>query len=118
MRLAIRPMVVVAAALVSACATALTPAAPVVTPAGVRFAIVKPEASAVFVAGSFNQWSASSHPLQREGTQGTWTATVVLPPGEHLFMYLVDGTWVTPPAAEGYADDGFGGRNGVVVVRP
>jgi hypothetical protein len=44
---------------------------------------------------------------------------VALPPGEHTFMYLVNGTeWVTPPLAEDYVDDGFGARNGVVVVRP
>jgi 1,4-alpha-glucan branching enzyme len=118
MPLAIRPIVIVAAALIAACTTALAPAAPVVTPGGVRFAIASPEAGAVFVAGSFNQWSATSHPLRREGTQGMWTATVMLPPGEHLFMYIIDGVWVAPPAAEGYADDGFGGKNGVVVVRP
>ena len=44
---------------------------------------------------------------------------VALPPGEHAFMYVVDGAaWLSPPAAEDYVDDGFGSRNGVVVVRP
>jgi hypothetical protein len=45
-----------------------------------------------------------------------WTAVVPLPPGEHLFMYIVDGVWVTPPQAADFVDDGFGARNGVVVV--
>ena len=41
-----------------------------------------------------------------------------LPPGEYLFMYIVDGTrWLSPPAAEDYVDDGFGAWNGVLVVR-
>ena len=71
------------------------------------------------MAGSFNQWSPSSHPLAREGSRGIWMAVVALPPGEHLFMYVVDGTeWLSPPLAEDYVDDGFGARNGVVVVPP
>jgi hypothetical protein len=44
---------------------------------------------------------------------------VPLPPGEHQFMYVVEGTqWVSPPHADDYVDDGFGTRNGIVVVTP
>jgi 1,4-alpha-glucan branching enzyme len=108
------------AAIVSAsCAGRLASAAPVVTPAGVRFVLRQPAARNVALAGSFNEWSASSHPLAREGSRGIWMAVVTLPPGEHLFMYVVDGTqWISPPLAEDYVDDGFGAKNGVVVVRP
>ena len=95
------------------------PASPVVTPAGVRFILVRPDARSVALAGSFNQWSQSSHPLVREGSRGLWTTLVRLPPGEYLFMFVVDGAqWISPPSAEDYVDDGFGARNGVVVVRP
>ena len=63
-------------------------------------------------------WSVSSHPLSRDPASGAWTTLVLLSPGEHLFMYVVDGTqWLSPPAAEDYVDDGFGARNGVVMVR-
>lgn len=101
----------------AACAASIGPAAPVVTPAGVRFALTLPDARTVAVAGTFNQWSSSSHPLARERS-GIWQVVVALPPGEHLFMYVVDGTqWVSPPRAEDFVDDGFGSKNGVVVVR-
>ena len=100
------------------CAAATSPVAPVATPAGVRFVLANAEALSVALAGSFNQWSASSHPLRREKSRGVWTVVVTLPPGEHLFMYVVDGTrWISPPGAEDYVDDGFGARNGVVIVR-
>jgi hypothetical protein len=34
-------------------------------------------------------------------------------------MFVIDGTqWITPPLADDFVDDGFGARNGVVVVRP
>jgi 1,4-alpha-glucan branching enzyme len=88
-----------------------------VTPAGVRFLFVHAEARSVAVAGTFNQWSASSHPLTRDRTNGVWTLVVALPPGDHLFMYVVNGTeWLSPPHADYHVDDGFGSRNGVVVV--
>ena len=101
----------------ASCAGPIRSSPPVVTPAGVRFAFVQPTARSVAVAGSFNQWSPASNPLAREKS-GAWSALVALSPGEYLFMYVVDGTeWVTPPLAEDYVDDGFGSKNGVVVVR-
>jgi 1,4-alpha-glucan branching enzyme len=94
----------------------MEPVAPAVTPAGVRFVLMRPEAKSVALAGSFNQWSASAHPLTR-GARGAWAVIVALPAGEHLFMYVVDGAqWISPPVAEDYVDDGFGARNAIVVV--
>jgi 1,4-alpha-glucan branching enzyme len=89
------------------------------TSSGVRFVLMQPDARSVALAGSFNQWSPTSRPLLREGPRGLWAVVVPLPPGEHLFMYVVDGAqWISPPLAEDYVDDGFGSKNGVVVVRP
>jgi 1,4-alpha-glucan branching enzyme len=92
---------------------------PAITPSGVRFSLVDADARSVAVAGSFNDWSVSSHSLAREGTNRVWTIVVPLPPGEHLFMFVIDGNrWITPPLADDFADDGFGSRNGMVIVRP
>ena len=103
----------------SASCAAVTAQAPVVTPEGVRFSLAHAEARSVAVAGSFNDWSASAHPLARNGSGNVWTAMVVLPPGDHQFMFVLDGTqWIVPPLAEEYVDDGFGSRNGVISVRP
>ena len=115
----LRAIAAVALALAGmACATAVVPAPPAVTRDGVRFVLIKEDASSVSLAGSFNQWSPSSHPLVRQKAHGPWTIVVPLPPGEHAFMFVVDGKqWVSPPMAEDYADDGFGARNGIVVVR-
>jgi 1,4-alpha-glucan branching enzyme len=93
--------------------------APLMTPAGVRFSLVRADAKTVALAGTFNQWSTSSHVLAHDATSNVWTLVVPLPPGEHLFMYVVDGTqWIIPPLADDFVDDGFGSRNGVVIVRP
>ncbi len=118
LRLVIESAAAVAAGVSVSCAAVLAPSAPVLTRDGVRFVLAQPNASSVAVAGTFNQWSTSSHSLAQDPSSGAWTALVPLPPGEHLFMYVVDGTqWLSPPVAEDYVDDGFGARNGVVVVR-
>jgi 1,4-alpha-glucan branching enzyme len=113
----ITPAFAIVAAIVSGSCATMVVAPPSVTPSGVRFAMVRPEARSVALAGSFNQWSTASHPLARQDSRGLWSTVVPLPPGEHLFMYVVDGTeWVSPLADE-YVDDGFGSKNGIVVVR-
>ena len=82
---------------------------------GVRFQVRRADASSVVVAGDFNGWSPTAHPMRRAGDM--WTSVIALPPGEYLFMYIVDGTsWMTPPNAAEVVPDGFGGRNGKVVV--
>lgn len=117
MRRPIRTAWLAGLAAVSVSCAATVARAPLVTPDGVRFTLEHAAAKSVSIAGDFNDWSASAHPLMRNGS-GRWTAIVALPPGEHKFMFVVDGTeWVVPPLAEDYVDDGFGSRNGVVIVR-
>jgi hypothetical protein len=84
----------------------------------VRFQITAPEAKAVSVAGSFNNWSPASLNLRRDAS-GSWEATVPLPVGEHRYLFVVDGQrWVPDPTAQAQVDDGFGGTNSVIVVGP
>ena len=110
------PWVAVLAAVSVSCAGVVA-RGPVVTPGGVRFTLEHAAAKSVSLAGDFNDWSPSAHPLARNGS-GRWSIIVALPAGEHRFMFVVDGEqWLVPPLAEDYVDDGFGSRNGVVIVR-
>jgi hypothetical protein len=84
----------------------------------VHFSLTSPAAHNVSVAGSFNGWDAASLTLHKDA-DGTWEATVPLPVGEHRYSFVVDGQqWVPDPAAQAQVDDGFGGRNSVIVVGP
>ena len=86
-----------------------------VMPEGVHFQLRRPAATSVAVVGDFNGWSGTSHPMVRSGS--VWTSVVALPPGDYVFMYLVNGTeWVTPPNAMALVPDGFGALNGKVTV--
>ena len=59
-----------------------------------------PKAQAVFVAGSFNEWSTTGTPLRREAN-GHWAVRLALPPGHHEFKFLVDGRWCCDPGCDG-----------------
>lgn len=82
-------------------------------PATRWFTVEAPEATAVSLLGSFSDWKPV--PMLRDKS-GTWRAELDLPVGVYEYIYLIDGQPLLPPEAERYQDDGFGGRNGVLIV--
>lgn len=82
----------------------------------VRFTLYAPGANSVAVAGSFNEWDPRQAPLTQTHTPGVWAGTVALPPGQHVYAFLVDGSRWLPDPASPTVDDGFGQRNSVVTV--
>jgi glycosidase len=58
---------------------------------------------AVYVAGPFNDWSTSSHPMEHVG-DGLWTVDIELEPGAHPYKFVeVSGAsqgWACDPNAE------------------
>jgi len=83
----------------------------------VQFVLADKSARSVTVAGDFNDWKVDSTPLIDTDGDGVWTGLVALRPGQHKYMFVIDGKrWVTDPEAERYIDDGFGMRNAVVTV--
>lgn len=74
-------------------------------------------ASSVAVVGSFNGWSAETHPMQRL-RDGSFKAMVKLEKGsEYHYRFLIDGSrWENDWAAERYAANPFGGDDSVVVI--
>ena len=71
-------------------------------------------AGTVAVAGDFNDWSTSSHPMQRSGD--TFTLFTELAPGRsYRYRYVVDGSrWENDWNAETYEPNPFGGTDSVV----
>jgi 1,4-alpha-glucan branching enzyme len=58
-----------------------------------------PEAKAVFVAGTFNDWKADTAPLRRH-SDGKWDLKLHLAPGRYEYKFLVDGEWSCEPGVE------------------
>jgi len=80
-----------------------------------------PGARSVEVVGSFNDWRRGALALRDDDNDGIWHGAVVLPAGQHEYMFVVDGErWVADPLAGRYVDDGFGAgrQNALLIVRP
>jgi hypothetical protein len=84
-----------------------------------------PEATAVFLAGTFNNWSPKSKPLAKDA-EGNWDVAVDLEPGRYEYKFVVDGAWCCGPCGPGHDADGhacpecvpnpFGTKNRVIEV--
>lgn len=82
----------------------------------VTFRFRAPSAEKVFLAGSFNDWSADVKPMAREGDE--FVATVELKPGEHQYKFVVNGKdWKEDPLNPETVDNGLGGKNSVIYLK-
>jgi 1,4-alpha-glucan branching enzyme len=78
--------------------------------------VYKGSGSAVAVAGEFNGWNTTADPLAKQAN-GSWSVTKKLEPGRYMYKFVIDGnTWKEDPGAKESADDGYGGKNSVVVI--
>lgn len=82
----------------------------------VRFELAAPRASRVMLVGSFNEWNPAATPLVRDAASGKWVVALRLPPGRHVYAFVVDGDVTADPSAPRAADDDFGSANSVVLV--
>ena len=84
--------------------------------AKVRFEVKCPEASAVYIAGTFNDWDGTARRMKRaKKSEPLFVAVLDLPAGHHEFKYVVDGEWVCCPDAEKVTNE-VGGQNSVIEV--
>lgn len=71
------------------------------------------------LAGSFNGWSPTALPMTRRA-DGAWEARVSLPPGEHLYKFVLEGergpAWFDDPRNPDRVDDGQGGFNSRILL--
>ena len=83
----------------------------------VRFVLKAPEAKRVHLAGDFNDWSVEATPLADPDGDGFWSVLLPLKPGRYQYKFLLDGErWIVEPDAPAYQQDGFGGRNSLLVI--
>jgi 1,4-alpha-glucan branching enzyme len=81
----------------------------------VTFRYSDAEATEVFLAGEFNQWNKSSHPMKKDDS-GVWTASLPLRPGKYAYKFVVGDKWKTDPECSETVPDSLGGSNSVKVV--
>jgi 1,4-alpha-glucan branching enzyme len=66
--------------------------------------------------GSFNRWNPGATPLERDRATGKWMVSLRLPPGRHVYAFVVDGDVTADPTAPRAADADFGSANSVLLV--
>lgn len=81
----------------------------------VNFVCRAPDAKQVFVAGDFNSWHTTSHPMQKQ-KDGSWFLTIMLHHGHHHYIYMVDGQQVLDPYAMGIARNERNERVSLIAV--
>lgn len=82
----------------------------------VRFVFADASAQQVAIAGDFNGWSRSATLLEDVAGSGQWSVDLVLTPGRHEYVFIVDGErWVADPFALRQRDE-FGQESSVVRV--
>ena len=79
----------------------------------VTFSLEAAEAAEVVLMGDFNNWNPKTHPMKSDGN-GIWDKTVILPPGEYEYKFLIDGDWREDPRNDRTCPNCFGTRNSVL----
>jgi len=80
-----------------------------------EFSLSAPQAKSVFIAGNFNQWNLSAHPLKRD-KKGVWKISLPLGPGRYEYRFLVDGQWQNDPNCSSFIENPFGTLNCLRIV--
>jgi 1,4-alpha-glucan branching enzyme len=76
---------------------------------------IRPAASTVFVAGTFNEWHPAVTPMIAIA-EGRWIKQLRLRPGRYEYCLVVDGEWMPDPLATESVPNPFGGFNSVLQV--
>ena len=79
----------------------------------VAFSVRAEAGSKVFLAGSFNDWDPTEKELVDKKGDGTFTVTVMLPPGDHQYKFVIDGTWCADPENPDWQPNDHGTLNSV-----
>ena len=72
---------------------------------------------AVFLVGTFNDWSPKSHRM-RKLRDGTFRRRLTIAPGQYQYKFVVDGTWTVDPDLADRMRSAQGARNAVWVRLP
>src|SRR5689334_12634570 len=78
----------------------------------VQVEFTHPTASAVAIAGTFNDWRPEATRMVALG-DGRWRKELVLPPGTHEYLFVADGQWLPDPLAPETTPNPYGGVNSV-----
>lgn len=80
-----------------------------------EFSLSAPQAQSVCIAGNFNRWDPSSHPMKMD-KKGVWKISLPLAPGQYEYRFFVDGEWQNDPNCPTCIENPFGTLNCLKIV--
>jgi 1,4-alpha-glucan branching enzyme len=84
-------------------------------PKKVAFSFMAPHAESVMLAGDFNDWDPTRHPMKKD-KKGVWKVSLNLVPGTYQYKFFLDGAWVIDPNCGDCVFNSFGSLNCVKKV--
>ena len=70
----------------------------------------------IYLVGSMNDWNLKTDRMI-EISKGVYGVSLLLKPGEYQYKFLENGmNYITDQRATNFSDDGFGGKNSVLIV--
>lgn len=82
----------------------------------IHLELFEPNATDVYVAGSFNQWNPEATPLIALGN-GKWSKELTLPAGRYEYRFVVDGHWITDPNGKETVPNPYGSANSILTIQ-
>jgi 1,4-alpha-glucan branching enzyme len=73
-----------------------------------------PNASSVFLAGDFNNWSPGVLAMKKEGNE--WVYSVHLSAGKHEYKFIVDGKWIIDPHNKLWEQNNRDNENSIIWI--
>lgn len=83
---------------------------------GVTFEFRGKSGSRVFVAGTFNDWNPTSHPMEYHLEDDVYRATLLLDPGVYEYKFVVDGEWLEDSRCRDRVLNDQGSLNSVITI--
>jgi 5'-AMP-activated protein kinase regulatory beta subunit len=84
-------------------------------PKRVAFSFFAPDAERAALAGDFNDWDPTRHPMKKD-KKGAWKVSLNLAPGTYQYKFFVDGAWYNDPSCSECMANPFGTLNCVKKV--
>ncbi len=81
----------------------------------VHLTIEAHEGSRIFVAGTFNDWNPTTHPMKKTG-KGVFSASLNLAAGRYEYKFVVNGEWQFDKNCTQWVADPFGSMNSVLEI--
>jgi hypothetical protein len=85
------------------------------TDGGMKFTYYDPDATKVFLAGSFNGWSTTATSMTKDAG-GYWSVVMDLKAGKYEYKFVVDGTYTTDSENPNTKPDPYGGVNSLLEI--